>query len=267
KAFGIYQAEDGNFVVYKNKANGQRAIRYNGPDEAYAVKELFLKLQDETELRKVKYGGRVGRSRNSKSGNKNNKLSKSNDGKSLIDLLLFGIVILILAALFGHIIRFVIHFLSWAVVGGISAFIFWMCSGEEAKKPKNKRSRTIGIIIATVGSIIALVMLLNTLGVIHVVTREGYYKYDDTYYYYDDGKWYSYDGYDWDRDFSGLPVDGSMYNDYYESYYFHDGYDGYSFRDTDYYNDNHSSSSSDSDYDSWDYDSWDSSDTDWDSDW
>lgn len=43
KAFGIYQDGD-RFVVYKNKADGSRAIRYQGPDEAYAVNELFQKL-------------------------------------------------------------------------------------------------------------------------------------------------------------------------------------------------------------------------------
>ena len=46
KAFGIYQ--DGkNFIVYKNKADGSRAVRYKGPDEAYAVNELYLKLKEE----------------------------------------------------------------------------------------------------------------------------------------------------------------------------------------------------------------------------
>ena len=37
KAFGIYKDDSGEFVVYKNKANGERAIRYQGPDEEYAV--------------------------------------------------------------------------------------------------------------------------------------------------------------------------------------------------------------------------------------
>ena len=46
KAFGIYR-DGGDFIVYKNKANGQRAIRYQGPNEAFAVNELFLKLLDE----------------------------------------------------------------------------------------------------------------------------------------------------------------------------------------------------------------------------
>ena len=45
KAFGIYEI-DGVFVVYKNKANGDRAIRYQGTDEAYAVNELYLKLKE-----------------------------------------------------------------------------------------------------------------------------------------------------------------------------------------------------------------------------
>lgn len=50
KAFGIYQ--DGTvFVVYKNKADGSRAIRYRGPDEAYAVGELYDKLMAEHEKR------------------------------------------------------------------------------------------------------------------------------------------------------------------------------------------------------------------------
>lgn len=46
KAFGIYE-ENGTFIVYKNKANGQRAIRYQGTDEAYAVNELYLRLKEE----------------------------------------------------------------------------------------------------------------------------------------------------------------------------------------------------------------------------
>lgn len=51
KAFGIYQ-EGSSFVVYKNKADGSRSIRYQGPDEAYAVKELYQKLKEEIAARK-----------------------------------------------------------------------------------------------------------------------------------------------------------------------------------------------------------------------
>ena len=46
RAFGIYE-KDGKFVVYKNKADGTRAIRYEGKDEAYAVNEIYMKLKEE----------------------------------------------------------------------------------------------------------------------------------------------------------------------------------------------------------------------------
>lgn len=47
KAFGIYRDQaTGNFIVYKNKADGTRAVRYDGNDEAYAVNELYLKIKE-----------------------------------------------------------------------------------------------------------------------------------------------------------------------------------------------------------------------------
>ena len=54
KAFGIYKDENGDFIVYKNKADGSRAIRYRGKDEAYAVNELYQKLKSEVQQRKEK---------------------------------------------------------------------------------------------------------------------------------------------------------------------------------------------------------------------
>ena len=48
KAFGIYQDKStGNFIVYKNKSDGTRNIRYEGKDEAYAVNEIYIKLKEE----------------------------------------------------------------------------------------------------------------------------------------------------------------------------------------------------------------------------
>ena len=46
RAFGIYQDGE-DFIVYKNKADGTRAVRYRGHDEAYAVNELYQKMKSE----------------------------------------------------------------------------------------------------------------------------------------------------------------------------------------------------------------------------
>lgn len=56
RAFGIYQDGD-NYVVYKNKNDGSRTIRYQGPDEAHAVKELWEKLKQEILRQKANQRG------------------------------------------------------------------------------------------------------------------------------------------------------------------------------------------------------------------
>ena len=59
KAFGIYKDEiTGNFVVYKNKADGTRAVRYEGNDEAYAVNELYLKIKERVDEQKRHLGAK-----------------------------------------------------------------------------------------------------------------------------------------------------------------------------------------------------------------
>ncbi len=59
KAFGIYQ-DGAEFVVYKNKANGVRAVRYRGTDEEYAVNEIFQKLLEECHNRGIYPDGKPG---------------------------------------------------------------------------------------------------------------------------------------------------------------------------------------------------------------
>lgn len=52
RAFGIYRDGD-RVIVYKNKDNGQRAIRYDGTDEQFAVREIFDKLLSECHNRGI----------------------------------------------------------------------------------------------------------------------------------------------------------------------------------------------------------------------
>ncbi|MBQ1489723.1 MAG: hypothetical protein IIZ43_01630 [Eubacterium sp.] len=63
KAFGIYKDDDGRFVVYKNKADGTRAVRYRGKDEAYAVNEIYQKLRSEVGIRTHQSGSKASESK------------------------------------------------------------------------------------------------------------------------------------------------------------------------------------------------------------
>ena len=47
RCFGIFKKPDGNILVYKNKDDGTRAVRYDGPDETYAVNEFYQRLKTE----------------------------------------------------------------------------------------------------------------------------------------------------------------------------------------------------------------------------
>ena len=47
RAFGIFKDDRGVCTVYKNKADGSRAIRYQGTDEEYAVREIYEKMKSE----------------------------------------------------------------------------------------------------------------------------------------------------------------------------------------------------------------------------
>ena len=64
KAFGIYRDGE-DVVVYKNKADGSRAIRYRGRDEEHAVDELFQKLLDECHNRGIYPDGETPTTRSS----------------------------------------------------------------------------------------------------------------------------------------------------------------------------------------------------------
>ena len=245
RAFGIYQ-DGSDFVVYKNKDDGSRAIRYRGTDEAYAVNELYLKLKSEILNQKSRNTGRSG--------------SRSSGPLSFASMaMFFGSLVALGAA--GALLP------SWTFgLLGISLFVCVIVFAKDMKKLII--AAVVIVLVAMTGSIAYL------LGYRSAHKYDGYYSHGGDYYYfqghdvyhYDNDDWYYYDTYD---DFT----------DYYPDYtYISDDYDGFGFysdfSETEYYDDSWDSSSSssssyddDSDYD-WDGGSdWDSGGTDWGSDW
>ena len=96
RAFGIYKAGEKRYIVYKNKDTGERAVRYDGPDEAFAVNELFEKLLSECHNRGIYPDGPIqrvsGSSRPAPSGKRENKGSNK---AFIILLLIIGLLYLI----------------------------------------------------------------------------------------------------------------------------------------------------------------------------
>ena len=102
KAFGIYQ--DGEtFIVYKNKADGSRAVRYKGRNEARAVNELFQKLLEECHNRGIYPDGEPATRDRGGSGQKQTK--KSSGGLPtvmavFVILFIVNVVLFLFGALF-----------------------------------------------------------------------------------------------------------------------------------------------------------------------
>ena len=97
KAFGIYRDSNGDFVVYKNKSTGERAIRYKGSDEKYAVNELYQRLKAEIADQK---GNRPAGSTQQYVVDKSYKKKKRKKG-CLIAIIIFT-VLAMLTAIFDH---------------------------------------------------------------------------------------------------------------------------------------------------------------------
>ncbi len=96
KAFGIYKDSNGDFVVYKNKGNGERSIRYQGKDEGYAVNEFYQRLRVEiADQKSYNTGKSKGNGKNSgnKGGGKKGGQGKQNKKMGLLDWLLLPILL------------------------------------------------------------------------------------------------------------------------------------------------------------------------------
>ena len=107
KAIGIYE-ENGIFTVYKNKANGERAVRYSGTDEAHAVNEIFTKLKSEIANQKSRNSA-PSRSTSGKRSRSKKKGSKPQSKEDLItDIIAHAAVILLFLGIVGGGIVFAI---------------------------------------------------------------------------------------------------------------------------------------------------------------
>lgn len=93
KAFGIYKNEVGDYVVYKNKSTGERAIRYQGSDEAYAVNELYQRLKAEIVDQKT-------RNATERPATTTTQPTKKNKGCANKGCLISGIIVTVIIALF-----------------------------------------------------------------------------------------------------------------------------------------------------------------------
>lgn len=214
RAFGIYKDDhSGNFVVYKNKDDGSRAVRYEGTDEAYAVNELYMRLKQEI------------------------LQQKSNNLKS---------------------------------TGSVSG------NSSSGSSPTSLRKFFVSIFL-----FVAVCMIINSVltALFDNTHKNGYYNYSGSNYYCDNDNWYYYDTYDNDwyecnnNDVPWELSDEDKCKDFYYTPNWNSATQMSDFKNTEFYEENHSSDSSsdnwssDSDY-SWDSgDSWSSDSGDWSSDW
>lgn len=193
RAFGIYKDSSGKCVVYKNKDSGQRAIRYEGTDEAYAVNEIFQRLKQEIieqKMNNVKKAGGSGSatrsysagsnyngSRSASSGNNSTRSAGSvNNGTRTTGS----------------------NYTGTRSTGSGYSNTSYSGSGTSNKKRKsNKFLKILGLILSP---FILLFVIAIIIVIVENNPNQGYYDYrGDTYYYsaedysQSDLNWYKYD--------------------------------------------------------------------------
>lgn len=254
RAYGIYQ-DGSDFIVYKNKSDGSRAVRYQGKDEAYAVNEIYMKLKAEILEQK---------SRNISRG----RVSTRSRG-SWFNPLLHG--------LFGSGAMMMLFVSALVVPGWVLMILFFALVALFVFLHRDLRKFLIGVAVFVFLSLAICFGFIVGNNALH--QNDGYYTHNGTYYYcqghdvyyYDNDDWYYYDTYD---DFTTANPDYTYVSEEYNNdEQYTDFADSYYYEDDDWSSSSSSSdstdwSSYDNDYD-WDSGSsdWDSGGSDWDSDW
>ena len=300
KCFGVYLDEStGNWVVYKNKADGTRAVRYEGPDEVKHRKDMHTSPYDESVLREIydqsgqtpsvgrgrpeeefgvvagkESGGVTGKEFGVVPGREPEGASGKEPGESS-----------------GRVQRSVPSKVSRSAPGKASVSTSRRTS---RKAPEGVLGGILGIFTNTFSFILnefvlehpfaslffALVGTSLFLEFVFPSPQNGYYKVEDTVYYYLEDQWYMYDDSgDWVTSY----VDLDDPEDYYLGDFYSEEYGTEAFEGTEYYghyleekrekenkrddrDDDYDNDYDDDDYD-YDYDDWDADDTDWDTDW
>ncbi len=229
RAFGIYHdKKTGNYIVYKNKDNGQRAIRYEGTDEAYAVNELYQRLKQEIIQQKrlnVEKSKNSGKTKVPASG-KRNRLSGKRIGKFLARLIgiPLGIFFVIFVIAFIYVLiedapkdgyydyqQSMYYHYNHSQPSGMTDWFVYDEAGQEwtgpvAKEalPKSlKKNKNASTYFLSEETPVSMEKHSFTDSVVYADARDsytiekGYYQYDDITYYHlesdrDDG-WYYYD--------------------------------------------------------------------------
>ncbi|WP_307740518.1 hypothetical protein [Agathobacter sp.] len=205
RAFGIYQ--DGNeFIVYKNKADGTRAVRYKGTDEAYAVNELFLKLKDEILNQKAHQQKHTNEDFVQETKKMfSDTFSYKNVNEYIIKpsiAMVIGIVMFIVLIIVGFALNDTFKGIGWdLLISGIAGIVgtFFLTDFIEnhkrfkpfgmyaawLKKPKGSAMRHAMHYFITV-LLIALVLITP----IHNYCKTDYFKYNDTVYVNSHYSWF-----------------------------------------------------------------------------
>ena len=291
KCFGVYQDEStGNWIVYKNKADGTRAVRYEGPDEARAAQEIWNKIGDEVKHRKDMHASPYDES----------VLREIYDQSEQKPSVWGGVS----KAKAGEEPEVAPEKESGGASGRVQSSVPSKVSRSAPRKTSRRVSRIalgdiLGGILGIFGNTFSFIW--NEFVLVHPFAslffalvgaslfleflfpspKNGYYQVEDTVYYYLENQWYMYDDSgDWVTSYVDLDDPEDYYlGDFYSSEYGTEAFEG-----TEYYghyleeerkkeeerenrdNDDYDNDYDDDDYD-YDYDDWDADDTDWDTDW
>ena len=263
KAFGIYQDGD-KFIVYKNKADGTRSVRYKGTDEDYAVNELFLKLKSEILNQKEHT-----QSRQTTSSQTHKKKDLGFNGDWLKSVFQLGAIIIgMIVGIYFLVTSISAHI--WLMIGGIVLALLIFFIGR-------KIFRNHKIIVTVVAFLVLAAAVVFSL-------MHGHYRHTPIYYWYNDLPyvWYDDDYYTYDYDSNDymplseedVPDDLRTSSDEYRTGSGSDFGSAPDFTESSHYDDsswsdsiNFSSDNDDHDFDWGSDNDWDFGDTDWDSDW